>query len=390
MAGYEVIGDEEKKALADIFEHGGGVLFRHGFDQVRKNSFQVKDFEREFAEYMHSPSALAVSSGTAALKVALASININPGDEVITQSFTFVATVEAILESGAVPICTEIDETLNMCPNDLISRITPRTKAVIVVHMLGTSAKMDRIKEICDEHELILIEDTAWGCGGEFQGKKLGTIGDIGCFSFDFAKTITTGEGGMLTFRNQEFHQAARAYHDHGHDNNPNFPRWEDTRTRSGFNYRMSEMQGAVGRAQLRKLPQILKMQRYNAEQTKKIISNFPQFAIRSQHRDSIGTDDAVIFHSLENYEAIEIRKTLLEFGISTKILPEATTWHFAGDWSHIFSIDSHSNLPIGLAYPSSRKLLKKCVSLPNGVFLRKDFHADLSRALEKITENDT
>ena len=115
-----------------------------------------------------------------------------------TQCFTFVATVEAIIESKATPVCTEIDDTLNMCPVDLEQRITSRTKAVIAVHMLGVPARLREIKEICRKHNLFLIEDTAWGCGGNLDGIPLGTWGDIGTFSFDFAKTLTTGEGGML------------------------------------------------------------------------------------------------------------------------------------------------------------------------------------------------
>ena len=114
-----------------------------------------------------------------------------------------MATVEAIIESGAKPICTEIDETLNMCPLDLMKKITKKTKAVILVHMLGSPGNVNKIKDICKKKKIILIEDTAWGIGGKYRNKFLGTIGEIGTFSFDFAKTITTGEGGMLVFKNK-------------------------------------------------------------------------------------------------------------------------------------------------------------------------------------------
>ena len=379
MAGYEVIGEEEKLAVQRIFDEGGGVLFRHGFDVIRNNSYQVRDFESEFASYMGSKFSLAVSSGTAALRVALASAGVKSGDEVITQSFTFVATVEAIIESGATPVCTEIDDSLNMSPEDLKQKITPKTKAVIVVHMLGTPAKLTEIQEICRARNLILIEDSAWGCGGEYKGKKLGTIGDIGCFSFDFAKTITTGEGGMLLFNNANYHDKARAYHDHGHDNNPEFPRWEDTRSSSGFNYRMSEIQGAIGRVQLKKLDKIISAQRENAALIASVIAKFAEFTLRPKPKDSLGTDDAVIFQTTANLDSRNIRNTLLQYNISTKILPEATTWHFAGDWSHIFE-GSESFL-------KSRKILEKCVSLPNGVKLRDNFCDDLFAALTQVVK---
>ena len=130
--------------------------------------------------------------------------------------------------------------------------------------MLGVPCEIDKIKSICKKYNLFLIEDTAWGCGGRFGEEYLGTIGDIGTFSFDFAKTITTGEGGMLLVKEKNIFSLASAWHDHGHENNPLFPRWEDTRSSSGFNYRMMELQGAVGLAQLKKLNSIIKLQRKN------------------------------------------------------------------------------------------------------------------------------
>ena len=137
MPGYELIGKEELKEIGSIFSRGNGVLFRHGFENIRNNSNKVLQFEKSFAKQVGSKYALAVTSGTAALRVALAALNIKKGDEVITQSFTFVATVESIVESGATPVCTEIDKTLNMDPQDLIKKINKKTKAVIAVHMLG-------------------------------------------------------------------------------------------------------------------------------------------------------------------------------------------------------------------------------------------------------------
>jgi 8-amino-3,8-dideoxy-alpha-D-manno-octulosonate transaminase len=144
MPGYEVIGSEELMEVREVFSHGG-ILFRHGFDALRNNCYKVKDFEYAFSRAMGVNHALAVSSGTAALRVALAALDVKPEDEIITQCFTFVATVEAIIEARAIPVCTDIDNTLNMDPADLERRITSRTKAVIVVHMLGTPARLPEI-----------------------------------------------------------------------------------------------------------------------------------------------------------------------------------------------------------------------------------------------------
>ena len=265
MPGFELIGIEEQNEINDIFKNGG-ILFRHGFDNLRNNCFKVKSFERDFSEKFEKRHSLAVTSGTAALRVALAALSIGKGDEVITQSFTFVATVEAIIESGASPVCTEIDKTLNMDLESFKEKINSKTKAVIVVHMLGIPSRMKEISEICRQKNIFLIEDTAWGCGGRIEDKLLGTWGDIGTFSFDFAKTMTTGEGGMLIFKDKEFYEKASAWHDHGHENNPKLPRWEDSRSSSGFNFRMTELQGAVGIAQLKKLDLIIKKQRKNRD----------------------------------------------------------------------------------------------------------------------------
>ena len=204
MPGYEVIGKEEQHSINKIFKNANGIMFRHGFENLRNNQFLVNEFENKFKKKFDSKYSLAVTSGTAALRVAIASLDLQKDDEIITQSFTFVATVEAIIESRCKPICTEIDDSYNMCPNDLIKKISDKTKAVIVVHMLGQPANLKKIKQICKKYKLILIEDTAWGIGGRFQKKFLGTVGDIGTFSFDFAKTITTGEGGMILFKKKK------------------------------------------------------------------------------------------------------------------------------------------------------------------------------------------
>lgn len=372
MPGYEVIGSEEFEEVENVFNQGG-ILFRHGFDALRNNSYKVKEFERAFSKAMSVNHALAVSSGTAALRVALASLAIGPGDEVITQSFTFVATVEAIIEARAVPICSDIDSTLNMDPTDLERRITSRTRAVIVVHMLGTPARLPEITEICRRHNLLLIEDTAWGCGGSLQGKPLGTWGDIGAFSFDFAKTMTTGEGGMLIFRDEVTYRRAAAWHDHGHENNPAVPRWEDTRSSSGFNYRMMELQGAVGLAQLKKLPAVVAAQRENKEVLWQSISNLKGIEPRVVPHDSYETADALVFLVRDNATARRCRDELLQVGLATKILPEAYSWHFAGTWNHMPELVNAHGGNLLNAFLCSHKILSRAVSLPIGVKMAED-----------------
>jgi 8-amino-3,8-dideoxy-alpha-D-manno-octulosonate transaminase len=386
MPGYEVIGAEEQAEVDEVFARGG-VLFRHGFDALRNECFKVRDFELAFAKFMDVPHALAVTSGTSALRVALAVLDLQPNDEVITQSFTFVATAEAIIESRAVPVCCEIDETFNMDPNDLLLRITDKTRAVIVVHMLGTPARLVEIKKICDERNIVLIEDSAWGCGGTLYGKALGTWGQMGTYSFDFAKTMTTGEGGMVVFNDTQMFDRAKAWHDHGHENNPAVPRWEDTRSGSGFNYRMMELQGAVGLAQLRKLPQVVAAQRANRDAILKEIGELAGITLRSEPEGALGTADAVVFNVPDKAAALRCRAALLSVGISTKILPEATTWHFAETWTHMPELVAAHGGHLTEAFPRSRSRLEASVSLPVFVNMAADFPQKVAIALRSALE---
>ena len=383
MPGFEVIGAEERDEVNDVFGRGG-VLFRHSFDPLRNGCYKVREFEVAFSSAMDVPHALAVTSGTAALRVALAALGIGRDDEVITQSFTFVATAEAIIEAGATPICTEIDGTLNLDPGDIERRITDRTRAVIAVHMLGTPARLPEIRAVCERNNLALIEDTAWGCGGSLEGKPLGTWGEIGTFSFDFAKTMTTGEGGMVVFKSTEHYERATAWHDHGHENNPAVPRWEDTRSGSGFNYRMMELQGAVGLAQLRKLPDIVAAQRANRQKIEAAIQSLPGLTYREVPEGSVETADALVFTVDSRETALECRAALLAKGVSTKILPEATTWHFAGDWTHMPRLVAAHGGHLSAAFPRSRDRLERSVSLPVFVNMSEDLPGTIRAALSE------
>jgi 8-amino-3,8-dideoxy-alpha-D-manno-octulosonate transaminase len=383
VPGFEVIGAEEQAEVNDVFRRGG-VLFRHGFDALRHDCYKVRDFERAFADYMKVPHALAVTSGTAALRVALAVLDLQPGDEVITQSFTFVATAEAIIEARAVPVCCEVDATLNMDPVDLESRITPRTRAVIAVHMLGTPARLREISEVCRRRDVVLIEDAAWGCGGSLDGRALGTWGRMGTFSFDFAKTMTTGEGGMVVFRESRDHERAAAWHDHGHENNPAVPRWEDTRSGSGFNYRMTELQGAVGIAQLRKLDDVVRRQRTNRDAMWRALADMPGVTAREVPAGSLETADALVFETPSASTAREVRGRLVAAGLSTKILPEAVTWHFAGTWTHMPELVArHGDL--AAAFPATSARLSRCVSLPVTVQMDEAVPAKMRAAIEPV-----
>jgi 8-amino-3,8-dideoxy-alpha-D-manno-octulosonate transaminase len=383
MPGFEVIGSEELEQVTEVFQKSG-VLFRHSFDDLRNGIYKVREFERAFAKYMSYEDALAVTSGTAALRVALAAAGVGKGDEVITQAFTFVATVEAIIESRAEPIIAEVDETLNMDPRDLEKQISDRTKAIIVVHMLGIPARMDQILPIARKHNLLVIEDTAWGCGAKLDGEYLGTIGDIGTFSFDFAKTMTTGEGGMILCKDIKILERAKAYHDHGHENDPRLPRWEDSRSGSGLNYRMMELQGAIGLAQLKKLQTVIGRQRANKGAIRNAIHDLKGIQFRAAPPRTEETADALVFFLPSSNQAKACRQELLSNGLGTKILPEAITWHFAGTWNHMPELTSKYPL-LSEAFPKSIELLNRAVALPINVKMAEDVPGKIRQSLAKV-----
>jgi len=336
MPGFEVIDSKEREIVNKLFEDGG-ILFAHGFDAVRKN-YHVREFEESFNKILRFNHSLAVSSGTAAIKIALKALDVKPGDEVITQAFNFIATVEAILDLGAVPIIANIDNSLNMDVKDCESLITKKTKVILPVHMLGMTANMEGIMNLATKHDLKVLEDCCEATGAKYQGEYVGTIADVGAFSFDFGKVITTGEGGMVTTNKFDIDKFSREYHDHGHENNPDFPRGRDTKTIYGFNYRMTEMQAAVGKVQISKLHMILEM---NKERYMSIEENLDMsFTRRLIHQNSEPIFDTFIFQVKDNERRDAIINLLNEKKFGTKNLPDAIEWHCSFYWNHALSMD--------------------------------------------------
>ena len=270
MPGWELIDKKEKKAVSVLFDQ-----LKDGIKPIFYNSEKVKLFEKNFVKKVGHKHAVAVSSGTAAIKTCLIAAGIKRGDEVITQAFTFIATVEAIMDLGAKPIITEIDETLNMCPKDLEKKITKKTKAIIPVHMLGVSVEIDQIKKIAKKHKIIVIDDNCEALGAKWKNKPLGSQFDACTWSFDNGKTITTGEGGMITTNNYKIYKLSLEYRDHGHENNPKFPRGKDTHRIYGFNFRTTELNAVIGLEQLKKLDFIVKKNKKNYHKFYELLKNY-------------------------------------------------------------------------------------------------------------------
>lgn len=196
------VGSEEVEAVSKVIS--SMRYFRYQGSEVQSLTDQL---EKKFTHHFQTTHTLMVTSGTNAITCALAAAGIGPGDEVIIPSFTFVATAISVLEVGAVPRIINIDSTLCMDPNELRGAVNKRTKAVIPVHMDGLACDMDRIMEIAREKGILVIEDAAQAVGGSYKGKRLGTIGDMGCFSFNVDKIISCGEGGALVTNNQNYYK---------------------------------------------------------------------------------------------------------------------------------------------------------------------------------------
>ncbi|MDO9529827.1 MAG: DegT/DnrJ/EryC1/StrS family aminotransferase [Syntrophales bacterium] len=349
MAGAEVIGKEEIKEVMDVLETG--VLFRYGFDKERKGIFKVREFEEAFAKYCGAGYALGVSSGSAALKVALAAMGVGPGDEVIVPVFTFVATYEAVLEVGAIPVMADVDESLNLDPDDIQAKMTPYTKAVIPVHMCGAPARIDKIVDVARKNNLMVLEDNAQGCGGSYKGKKLGTFGDMGIFSFDYVKTITTGEGGMILTDNKALYGRADEYHDHGHDHNPNVGRAMEGRSILGFNYRMGELQGALGLAQLGKLEYVIAEQKKNKARIKEAIGKIKGVKFREIPDPEGDTATFLAFNFPEAEITKKFQKALSNEGIDTVLFKE-NLWHYVPNWEHFLAQSTANSKKYPFANP--------------------------------------
>ena len=342
MPGFEVFGTEERAQVNDVLETG--ILMRYGFDGMRNGHWKAKEFEAAFAERMGSKHCQLVSSGTAALTVALASAGIGAGDEVIMPTFTFVASFESIMILGAVPVLVDIDDTLTLDPEAVRAAITPRTKCVMPVHMCGSMADLKALKAICDEHGLLLLEDACQAIGGTFEGKPLGSYGDLGCFSFDFVKTITCGEGGGVITNSDQYKINADQYQDHGHDHIGN-DRGAETHPYMGYNFRISELNAAVGLAQLRKMDDILAIQEKHYNIMREALSSIPEVTFRRVPETGVENYSFLNFFLPTGETAQKAHKALLDHGVDGSFYWFNNNWHYIRGWEHLRNLKGMGNL---------------------------------------------
>jgi 8-amino-3,8-dideoxy-alpha-D-manno-octulosonate transaminase len=334
MPGFELFGPEEKKEVNDVLETG--ILMRYGFDAPRKGIWKAKELETAICEITHCGYTQLVSSGTAALTTAFAALGIGAGDEVIMPAFTFVASFECVLSVGAVPILVDVDETLTLDPAAVRRAITPRTKCVMPVHMCGAMADLDALAQICKEHNLILLEDAAQSFGASYKGRRLGTIGAAGIYSFDFVKIVTCAEGGAIVTNNHDLAIKLDGYSDHGHDHK-GADRGADLHPFIGYNFRISELHAAVGLAQVRKLDQFIAINKKNYTLLKSILSQVSEIGFRS-----IPDPEGEIFSHLSWFLPTEVatRAVVAELKQQNVLAGNFywydNNWHYIRKWDHL------------------------------------------------------
>jgi len=263
---YNTIGEEEKAAALRVLDSGNLSQFLGAWHKDFFGGPEVREFEERWSEAFNCKHSISVNSNTSGLITAIGACGIQPGDEVIVSPYTMSASALAPILYGGVPVFADIDEdNFGLCPISVASKITPRTKAILVVHIFGNPAKMDEIMEIARRHNLKVIEDCAQAPLAEYKGRKVGTIGDLGVFSLNYHKHIHTGEGGVITTNDDFLAERCQLIRNHGEVAAEAKGVTDFTNT-YGQNYRLTEIQAAIGTEQLKKLPGLLEQRLENAD----------------------------------------------------------------------------------------------------------------------------
>ena len=330
------IGDAEKKQVLEVLDNK--YLFR--YYGPSNTASKVKQLEENFKNRFGTKYALATSSCTGALISALVACGVAPGDEVIVTGYTFFASCAAIVAANAIPVIAEVDETLTIDPDDIEKKITPATTALMIVHMRGVPCDMDRIMEIARKHKLKVVEDVAQALGGTYKGKILGTIGDIGCYSFQYHKVITAGEGGMLVTNDERLYDRCMGYHDTAACWRPD--RFAEQRYDGelfcGSNFRMGELTGAVMLAQFEKLDSLVEGMRKNQKRIAEQIKDTKGIKLRPI-TDPAGDNGICLMFFLESREKVQAFVEAVNaegVGASGVFNAGIPDWHIYAHWKHV------------------------------------------------------
>lgn len=396
MPGFELFDREEQKHIQEVMDTG--IIMRYNFDELRNNRWKAKELEAKISKSLQIKYVHLTSSGTTALITAMKALGIGAGDEVIMPVFTFVASFEAILFTGAIPVFADIDDSLTLNPGSAEKAITPRTKAIMPVHMCGAMADLDALMKIAKKHKLYLIEDACQATGATYKGKSIGTIGDIGCLSFDFVKTVTCGEGGAVLTNDEKVYQLTEQFSDHGHDHVGNDRGAEDHPV-VGLNFRISELHAAIGLGQWGKLDRFLAQQRKIKNRIKNSLKQYTEIDFRRIPDES---GDNASFLSLildDEITAKNLAKELKSRGIPCAYWYD-NKWHYIRKWNHFKKLKNSNEL-----YSEQRELLpdyenqdfsvsdaimKKVVSIPISLRWDEKKADQVSAVIIEITKNQT
>ncbi|NLV27538.1 MAG: DegT/DnrJ/EryC1/StrS family aminotransferase [Methanomicrobiales archaeon] len=332
---HPVFGDQEVDAVSAVIRSG-----------MIASGEEVVSFEKEFADYCGTSEAIATSNGTTALHAGLLACGIKPGDEVIVPSFTFIATATSVSMCGARPVMVDVcEDSFGISPDAILESITPRTKAIIGVHLFGQPCNISAIQDICAEKNLQFIEDCAQAHGALYKGKKVGSFGSVGCFSFYPTKNMTTGEGGMITTSDSALADHIRRLINHGQSK-------KYLHTEIGYNYRLTNIGAAIGRVQLKKIDAMNEARKKNAVYISKNI-NHPKISL-----PQILNDCSHVFHQyvirVGSGKRDELASWLSNEGVGTAI-------HYPIPVNEQPVYANISNP----ASPISSKLAKEVLSLP-------------------------
>ena len=375
-------GEEEMNEVLEVLK--SGHLSRYGSMDDPDFKRKVLTLEKEFSEKLGTEHALAVNSGTNAIICALKALGIGPGDEVLVPAYTFIATISAVFTVGADPVLIEIDKSLTIDPEDIMRKISKKTKAVIPVHMTGNPCKMDKILEIAEKNKLSVIEDVCQALGGKYKGRSLGTLGDMGAFSLNIHKIINAGDGGLVVTDKRELYEKAFAYHDQGHS-----PLRGDVeigrRKMIGINMRMNELTGAYALGQLGKMYRILDMLKKNKKLLKSAISDSlgGDYEFREiNDPDECSTILTVIFGTKDIAD-----KAALNLGTGTL---EKSGWHVYSNMENVLELSRAKGISANKkhALPNTDSILSRSVNLSIGVVdpgIGADFGINLLSSEEEI-----
>jgi 8-amino-3,8-dideoxy-alpha-D-manno-octulosonate transaminase len=372
------LGEEEVEAAARVIR-SHNVFRYYGVDE---GPHEVADFEREFAAFMGAKHALCVNAGSSALICGLIGAGVRPGDEVIVPAYTWNATPNAVIASGGVPVLAEVDESLTLDPEDVARRITPRTRAILPVHMRGAPADIDALTALAAVHGLALIEDVCQAAGASYRGARLGSFGDAGAFSLQFNKIITTGEGGVMITDRDDLYEPAIDVHDCAGSvrRGAGLPRF------AGWNFRASEIQGAIARVQLGRLDGLLGRMRAQHVQLAERVSSLPGLTLRRPNDEDGDAGICLIAFTERPELAAEAAEALRAEGVEAMRVydPEFVDLHVYPYWQPVLDAIAREGRPLPDC-PRTLALLERTIHIDLSPLNDEQDLDEIGVAFEKV-----